>query len=99
MNSQGAQCGNIGRAYNAAREMKEDPIMAQQNEHIKKLLVARDNEVVHRREVAAALAAQHQRGHEEDMRVAIVSIQNAIEAIDSAIADEKLISSDTLRGI
>jgi hypothetical protein len=67
--------------------------MAQENEHIKKLLAARDNEVAHRREVAGALAAQHQRGHEEDMRKAIVSIQNAIEALDRAIADEKLILS------
>jgi hypothetical protein len=35
------------------------------------------------------MAAQHQRGHAEDMREAIILIQNAIEAIDRAISDER----------
>ena len=39
------------------------------------------------------MAAQHQRGHAEDMREAIILIQNAIEAIDRAIADERRVAS------
>ena len=67
--------------------------MAQENEHLKTLIAARESEVAHRREVANGLAEKHQRGHVQDMREAIVQIQNAIEAIDRAIADEKSISS------
>jgi hypothetical protein len=63
--------------------------MATENEHIKNLISARDKEVADRRDVAAAMAAQHQRGHAEDMREAIILIQNAIEVIDRAIADER----------
>jgi hypothetical protein len=63
--------------------------MTEDNEHIKNLIAARDKEVTDRRDVAAAMAAQHQRGHAEDMREAIILIQNAIEAIDRAIADER----------
>jgi hypothetical protein len=63
--------------------------MATENEHIEKLIAARDKEVADRRDVAAAMAAQHQRGHAEDMREAIILIQNAIEATDRAIADEQ----------
>jgi len=72
--------------------------MAQENEHIKTLVAARDSEVAHRREVASGMAEKHQRGHVQDMREAIVRIQNAIEAIDCAIADEKLILSNVSRG-
>jgi hypothetical protein len=39
-------------------------IMAQENEHIKQLLAARDSEVAHRREVANGLAEKHQRGQD-----------------------------------
>jgi hypothetical protein len=67
--------------------------MAQENEHIRTLIAAREREVAHRREVANGLVEKHQRGHVQDMREAIVQIQNAIEAIDRAIADEKLIAS------
>jgi hypothetical protein len=67
--------------------------MAAENEHIEKLIAARDKEVADRRDVAGAMAAQHQRGHAEDMREAIILIQNAIEAIDRAIADERRVAS------
>jgi hypothetical protein len=67
--------------------------MATENEHIKNLVAARDKEVADRRDDAGAMAAQHQRGHAEDMREAIILIQNAIEAIDRAIADERRVAS------
>jgi hypothetical protein len=73
--------------------------MAEENEHIKTLVDARESEVGHRREVASGLAEKHQRGHVQDMREAIIQIQNAIEAIDRAIADEKLIASSVSRGV
>ena len=64
--------------------------MAQKNEHIKNLTAARDREVLHRREVAGALAQKYDRAHTE---ITFISIQNTIDAIDRAIADEKLILS------
>jgi hypothetical protein len=67
--------------------------MATENEHIKNLIAARDKEVADRRDVAGKLAEKHQRGHAEDMREAIILIQNAIEAIDRAIADERRIGA------
>jgi len=66
---------------------------AQDNEHITNLIAARDKEVAHRREVAGALAAKHQRGHPDDLRESVVRIQNAIEAIDRAIADERQLAN------
>jgi hypothetical protein len=64
--------------------------MVQKNEHIKNLTAARDREVLHRREVAGALAQKYDRAHTE---ITFISIQNTIDAIDRAIADERLISS------
>jgi hypothetical protein len=69
------------------------------NDHIRILIAARDKEVVDRRDVAIALAAQHQRGHADDLRESIVRIQNAIEAIDRAIADEKQLASVDAPGV
>jgi hypothetical protein len=63
------------------------------NEHIRTLITARDKEVADRRDVANAMAAQHQRGHADDLRESIVRIQNAIEAIDRALADENRLAS------
>ena len=67
--------------------------MATENEHITNHVAARDKEVADRRDVAGAMAAQHQRGHAEDMREAIILIQNAIEAIDRAVADERRVAN------
>jgi hypothetical protein len=63
--------------------------MAQKLEHIRNLVAARDREVLHRREVAGELAKKYDRAHTE---ITFISIQNTIDAIDRAIADEKLIS-------
>jgi flagellar hook-basal body complex protein FliE len=71
------------------KEQHQDP-----NEHIKKLIAARDKEVADRRDVAGKLAEKHQRGHAEDMREAVILIQKAIEAIDRAIADERRIANE-----
>jgi hypothetical protein len=67
--------------------------VAKENDHIRNLITARDKEVADRREVAGALAATHQRGHPDDLRENIVRIQNAIEAIDRALADEKQLAN------
>lgn len=67
--------------------------MVQENEHVENLIAARDKEVADRRDVAGKLAEKHQRGHAEDMREAIILIQNAIEAIDRAIADERRVAN------
>jgi hypothetical protein len=44
--------------------------MAQDNEHVQKLIAARDREVTHRRGIAEALAEKHDRGDTENMREA-----------------------------
>jgi hypothetical protein len=67
--------------------------MTQENEHIRKLIAARDREVAQRRDVAGALGENYKRGHTENMRMAFISIQNTIEAIDRAIAHENYIAS------
>jgi hypothetical protein len=67
--------------------------VAKENDHIRNLITARDKEVADRRDVAGALAAAHQRGHPDDLREAVVRIQNAIEAIDRALADEKQLAN------
>ena len=64
--------------------------MAEENQYIKNLTAARDREVTHRREVAGALAQKYDRAHTE---ITFISIQNTIDAIDRAIADEKLLAS------
>jgi len=64
--------------------------MAQGNKHIKNLTAARDREVTHRREVGGALALKYDHAHTE---ITFISIQNTIDAIDHAVADEKSISS------
>jgi hypothetical protein len=63
--------------------------MAQENEYTKKLAAARAREVTHRREVAGALVEKYDRAHTE---IIFISIQNTIDAIDRAIADENLIA-------
>ena len=73
--------------------------MAEENEHIRTLIAARDKEVADRRDVANAMAAQHQRGHADDLRDSIVRIQNAIEAIDRAIEDEHRLASMPMSGM
>jgi hypothetical protein len=62
--------------------------MAQENEHIRKLIEARNREVEQRRNIADALAQAYERGKTEGMR-AFIAIQNTIEAIERAIEHEE----------
>jgi hypothetical protein len=66
--------------------------MAQDNEHIRKLIAARDREVEQRRNVADALAQAYERGETERMREVFINLQNTIEAIERAIQHEKGLS-------
>jgi hypothetical protein len=63
--------------------------MADENDHLAKLVAARSRMVIERREVASALTEKYKRGHTDDMRELLVQIQATIDAIDRAIADEK----------
>jgi hypothetical protein len=63
--------------------------MANENEHLAKLVAARSRMVTERREVASALTEKYKRSNTDNMRELLVQIQATIEAIDRAIADEK----------
>ncbi|MGA2312086.1 MAG: hypothetical protein ABSF87_06935 [Xanthobacteraceae bacterium] len=67
--------------------------MAHDSEHLKKLTDARDRVVAERRQISDALAQEYKHGHSVEMRERFISIQNTIEAIDRAIADERRITS------
>jgi hypothetical protein len=67
--------------------------MAQDNEHVQKLLAARDREVAHRGDVAEVLVEKHNRGDTENMREAFIKIQDVIEAIERAVWHERYIAN------
>ena len=67
--------------------------MAQENQHIQKLIAARDREVEQRRNVADALAKAYERGETERMREVFINLQNTIEAIERAIQHEEKLAS------
>jgi hypothetical protein len=67
--------------------------MAQENQHIQKLIAARDREVEQRRNVAEALAKAYERGETERMREVFINLQNTIEAIERAIQHEEKLAS------
>ena len=67
-------------------------------EPIKALTTARDKLIEERRALAVAMALGHRRRrtddpHTNEMREAFVALQNTIEAMNRAIAEEKLITS------
>ena len=66
--------------------------LTQENEHIRKLIAARDREVEQRRNIADALAQAYERGETERMREAFINIQKTIEAIERAIQHEKMLA-------
>jgi hypothetical protein len=68
--------------------------MALKNEHIQQLAAARAAAITQRRQVAAALAESYKRGHTENMRDLFVKLQDSIEAIDRAIADESRLAAE-----
>jgi hypothetical protein len=63
--------------------------MAQENEHIRKLIEDRDRQVEQRRDLADALAQPYGRGETEEVRQAFIIIQSTIEAIERAIQHEE----------
>ena len=67
--------------------------MTQENEHIRILIAARGREIEQRRTAAKTLAQQYVRGDAEYLRENFVKIQDTIEAINRAIADEEVIES------
>jgi hypothetical protein len=67
--------------------------MPQENEHVRKLINARDREVEQRRNVADALAQAYERGETERMREVFTNLQNTIEAIERAIQHEEKLAS------
>jgi hypothetical protein len=48
-----------------------------------------------RRQIADALGEDYKRGHTENMRDQLVNLQNTIEAIDRALADEDQLEKAT----
>jgi len=67
--------------------------MDRDNEHIEKLIAAREVVVTQRRSAAVALSEPYERGHAQDMKQAFMAAQATIEAIDRALADERQIAS------
>jgi hypothetical protein len=61
--------------------------MDKESEHIKTLLNARERLVAERRALAGTLAKEYERGH--TLEEHFIAVQNTIDAIDRAIADEK----------
>jgi predicted ATP-binding protein involved in virulence len=66
--------------------------MVQDNEHVQRLIAARDREVAYLRDLAERLAEKHDRGDTENMREAFIKIQDAIEAIERAVWHERYIA-------
>ncbi|MGO9046641.1 MAG: hypothetical protein ACLP19_23960 [Xanthobacteraceae bacterium] len=62
--------------------------------HVKRLIAARERMIEDRRSLADALANEYKGGHTERMRDSFITAQNAIEAIDRAIAHETLIARE-----
>jgi hypothetical protein len=76
--------------------------MAEESKSINALTTARNKLVEERRALAVAMALGYGRRRTDnsqtnDMREAFIGIQNTIEAIDRAIAHEKLIASESPR--
>jgi hypothetical protein len=61
----------------------------QENEHLKHLSAARDRLIADRRHAAREIAHDNRRGLNPDSCNELILVQNAIEALDRAIADEQ----------
>ena len=68
--------------------------MAQENEHIRKLIEARDRQVEQRRNLADALGQPYERGETEGLRQAFIIVQSTIEAIERAIEHEEQMETE-----
>jgi hypothetical protein len=90
----------VGRTWENAqaspaggKPWRQETTMTQENEHIRTLIAARGREIEQRRNAAKTLAQQYIRGDTEYLRENFVKIQDTIEAINRAIADEEVIES------
>jgi hypothetical protein len=68
--------------------------MAQENQHVRKLIEARDHQIEQRRTIADALAQPYERGETEGVRQAFIIIQSTIEAIERAIEHEEQLETE-----
>ena len=68
--------------------------MAEENEHVRKLIAARDQQVKQRRDLADALAQPYEGGETEGVRQAFIIIQSTIEAIERAIEHEEQLETE-----
>jgi hypothetical protein len=64
-----------------------------ENEHLKHLSAARDRLIADRRHAAKEIAHENRRGLNPDLCNELILVQNAIEALDRAIADEQKIGA------
>jgi len=53
------------------------------------LLTAREKLIAQRRDLAASLAGDYQRGHTDERRAQFIEVQLTVEAIDRAVDDER----------
>jgi hypothetical protein len=67
--------------------------MDRDNQHIEKLIAAREVVVTQRRNAVDVLSRPYERGNAQDMKQAFMAVQATIEAIDRALADERQIAS------
>jgi hypothetical protein len=65
-----------------------------ENSYLKELRAARAQAVAQRREVTKALSEGYKGSHAENMSTNLITLQNTIEAIDRAIADEERLASE-----
>ena len=72
--------------------------MDHENKHVKALVAARLKAVAERRLLAEALTADYRRGHTEETLETFVKLQEMIEAIDRAIADEERMADPDAAG-
>lgn len=73
--------------------------MAEELHHVRNLAAARDRLVEERRALAGAIALGYRRrrtddSHANDMRGTFIALQNLIEAIERAIAHEKVLAGE-----
>ena len=67
-----------------AKKMNETPA-----DPVAALLRAREKPVEQRRDLAASLGEEYQRGHTDARRAQFIEVQQAFEAIDRALEDER----------
>ena len=62
------------------------------DDHVAALLRAREKLVQQRRSLATSLGGDQQRGHIDDRRFQFIEVQQALDAMDHAIDDERTLT-------